>query len=239
MEKIETNDFKKNCEINENLLKDKEYEFNIGYGEASGSIKIKNSNNRVFATIGDIMVDSLSYFRWKNAVKFLDKYNIKKQKRKLDGKETPLPPKFIIEILNNAFQEDDEELQNKWNDLLINWQDLEKNCDKKYMYIELLKNLGLNEIRLLKLLNSEPSFEEEKRNPNYYYDGIKIKRVMNLSDEEYELMILNLYRLKICDSLKSSGNSIMLGELPVLADAGIEKFRITIIGYNLIKGLED
>ena len=39
--------------------KDKEYELSFGYGEANGSIKLKNSNNRVLAKIGDILVDSL------------------------------------------------------------------------------------------------------------------------------------------------------------------------------------
>lgn len=76
-------------------------------------------------------------------------------------------------------------------------------------------------------------------NPDYYYDMELVKQEMKLTQEEYELMILNLYRLKICDSLKSSGNAIKLGDLSVLADAGITKFRLTIIGYNLIKSCEE
>ena len=52
-------------------------------------------------------------------------------------------------------------------------------------------------------------------------------------------MILNLYRLKICDSFKSHGNAIMVGNIPVLVDAGTEKIRLIIIGYNLIKNIED
>ena len=219
--------------------KDKEYELNFGYGDAKGSIKLKNSNNRVLAKIGEIMVDSLSYFRWNNAVKFLDKYNAKKEKRKLNGKETPLPPKFIIEILNNAFQEDDEKLQDNWNNILINWQDLEKNCDKKYMYLEILKNLGLNEIRLLKLISSDPEFELIWKNPNSYYDGEKIRKVLHLNSEEYELMVLNLFRLKVCDSLKSDANAILVGDIPIKGDAGIEKIKLTIIGYNLISSLHE
>lgn len=219
--------------------KDKEYELSLSYGDAKVALKLKNSNNRVVATIGDIIVDSLSYFRWNNAVKFLDKYNKKKEERKIVGKETPLPPKFIIEILDNAFQEDEELIQDEWNNLLINWQDLEKKCDKKYMYIEILKNLGLNEIKLLKLIANDPNFEKVLGNENYYYDSVKVKEVLNLSEEEYEIMILNLYRLKVCDSLKSSGNAISVGDLPVLADAGMKKFRITIIGYNLIKSINE
>ena len=219
--------------------KDKEYELSFGYGEANGSIKLKNSNNRVLAKIGDTLIDSLSYFRWNNAVKFLDKYNAKKEKRRIDGKETPLPPKFLIEILNNAFQEDDDLLQDNWNNILINWQDLEKNCDKKYMYLEILKNLGPNEIRFLRLISNDPNFINIWKNPNCYYDGQLIKKALQLNDDDYELMVLNLFRLKVCDSLKSSGNVITVGDIPVRADAGIDKIKLTIIGYNLICSLQE
>lgn len=158
---------------------------------------------------------------------------------KEQGKETPLPPKFLIEILDNAFQEDDDIIQDEWNNVLINWQDPEKNCDKKFLYLELLKKLGKNEIILLKIISKDADLEMGLKNPNYYYDAEKVKGLMKLSQEEYELMILNLYRLKICDSLKAGGTAIMLGNLPILADAGIDKFRLTIIGYNLIKSCEE
>lgn len=219
--------------------KDKEYELSFGCGETNGSIRIKNSNNRVLAKIGDILVDSLSYFRWNNAVKFLDKYNAKKEQRKIAGKETPLPPRFIIEILDNAFQEDDEILQDNWNNILVNWQDLEKNCDKKYMYLDILKNLGLNEIKFLKLISNDPEFNSSWDDSHRYYDGLKIKAALNLDDKEYELMVLNLFRLKVCDSLKSDGNAIVVGDIPVRGDAGIDKIQLTIIGYNLISNIQE
>lgn len=129
-----------------------------------------NSNNRVLTKIGDILIDSLSYFRWNNAVKFLDKYNAKKEKRKINGKETLLILKFIIEILNNAFQEDNEGLQDNWNNVLINWQDLEKNRDKKYMYLEILKKLGSNEIKFLKLITKEIIYKD-------FFNKIYSKRI--------------------------------------------------------------
>ncbi len=218
--------------------KDKEIEFSLSGGPINTNLKLKNQNNRVLAKIGDIIVDKLSYYRWNNAVKFLDKYNRKKEERGLLGKETPLPPKIIFEILDNAFQEDDDIIQDEWNNILINWQDPEKKCDIKFLYIELLKNLGKNEIILLKKIANDPNLFDSMKKKDYYYDGDKVKKIMNLSDEEYELMILNLYRLKICDSLKSSGNLITVGDLPVLADAGINKFQLTTIGYNLIKSCE-
>ena len=217
--------------------KDKEIELKLD--QNGFDMKLKNNNNRVLAKIGDCIVDALSYFRWNNAVKFSDKYIEKKKKRNLEGKETPLPPKFLIEILENAFNEDNENIQDEWNNLLLNWQDPDKNCDKKFMYIDLLKNLDVNEIKLLKLIKKDANYESTLRNPNGYYDGNKIKQVLGINNEEYELMMLNLFRLKICDSLKASGNAIMIGELPVMADGGIYKFRITLLGDNLIRNCEE
>ena len=217
--------------------KDKEIELKLD--QNGFDMKLKNNNNRVLAKIGDCIVDALSYFRWNNAVKFSDKYIEKKKKRNLEGKETPLPPKFLIEILENAFNEDNENIQDEWNNLLLNWQDPDKNCDKKFMYIDLLKNLDVNEIKLLKLIKKDANYESTLRNPNGYYDGNKVKQVLGLNNEEYELMMLNLFRLKICDSLKASGNAIMIGELPVMADGGIYKFRITLLGDNLIRNCEE
>ena len=109
--------------------KDKIYELEIKGENIGGKLKIQNSNNRVLAKIGDVILDKLNYYRWHNAVKFLDKYERKKYERKLIGKETPLPPKFLFEILDNAFIEDDDNMQELWANLLVNWQDAEKRFD--------------------------------------------------------------------------------------------------------------
>lgn len=217
----------------------KDEELEIKVEQTGASLKIKNHNNRVLAQIGDCVIDALSYFRWNNAIKFLDKYTEKKKIRNLDGKETPLPPKFLIEILNNAFQEDEEIIQEEWNNLLLNWQDPDKNCDKKYMYIDLLKNLNRNEIKLLKRMSKDSNFEIMLSNKNSYYDRKVIQNTLNLTDEDYEVMILNLYRLKICDTLKSGEGIMTVGNLSVHADGVIDKLRLTRLGYNLIKSCEE
>ena len=220
-------------------MEDKDKQIELKLDQTGFNMKLKNHNNRVLAKMGDCVVDALSYFRWSNAVKFSDKYIEKKKKRNLEGKETPLPPKFLIEILENAFNEDNQKIQDEWNNLLLNWQDPDKNCDKKYMYIDLLKNLDVNEIKLLKIISKDRNFEIVLSNKNAYYDKDIIQRLLNLSNEEYEVIMLNLFRLGICESLKSTGNVIAIGDLQVKADAGIDKIRITRLGYNLIKNCEE
>lgn len=220
-------------------MEEKDKEIELKLDQTGFNIKLKNYNNRVLAKVGDCVVDALSYFRWNNAVKFSDKYIEKKKQRNLEGKETPLPPKFLIEILENAFNEDNQKIQDEWNNLLLNWQDPDKNCDKKYMYIDLLKNLDVNEIKLLKIISKDRNFEMILTNKNGYYDKNTIQQILNLSDEEYEIVMLNLFRLGICESLKSTGNVMNIGELQVKADAGIDKIRVTRLGYNLIKNCEE
>lgn len=220
-------------------MEEKDKEIELKLDQTGFNMKLKNYNNRVLAKVGDCVVDALSYFRWNNAVKFLDKYVEKKKQRNLEGKETPLPPKFLIEILENAFNEDNQNMQDEWNNLLLNWQDPDKNCDKKYMYIDLLKNLDVNEIKLLKIISKDRNFEMILTNKNGYYDKNEIQQILNLSDEEYEIVMLNLFRLGICESLKSTGNVMSIGELQVKADAGIDKIRVTRLGYNLIRNCEE
>ena len=50
--------------------KDKIYEMTLSGNGIEGKIKLQNSNNRVIAKIGDILIDKLSYFKWNNSVKF-------------------------------------------------------------------------------------------------------------------------------------------------------------------------
>jgi len=116
---------------------DKIYEIEINSCGIGGKLRIQNSNNRVLAKIGDVLLDKLNYYRWNNAVKFFDKYEQKKTKRSSIGKETPLPPKFLFEILGNAFMEEEDEVQDLWANLLSNWQFAENRTDIAMVFIEI------------------------------------------------------------------------------------------------------
>lgn len=64
--------------------------------------------------------------------------------------------------------------------------------------------------------------------------GNAIKHVLGLSEDEYGLAMLNLFRLKCCEEFKGSANAASIGWITLRADGEIEKFRITLLGYNLI-----
>jgi len=219
----------------EDNQKDKIYELEVSGNGMSGKIRLQNIHSRVLATIGDIALDTLSYFRWSNAVRFLDRYEEKKRKRNIIGKETPIAPKFLIEILENAFIEDDQNLQEIWSNLLINWQDDTKRFDKKMMYIEIVKNLSPIEIKILESIYRMEDYETFIKEPSSYFIGECLENILGLTKEEYELAMLNLFRLKCCEGFHPPKVVATVGDIPIVADGGIYKFRLTIIGINLIR----
>lgn len=214
--------------------KEKLYEIEMYNGVMGGKIKLQNIDNRVMAKIGDIILDALNYYKWNNAVKFLDKYSETKAKRSVNGKETPLPPKFILEILENAFIEEDEEIQELWANLLINLQYAKKRSDIKMMFIEILRNLSKNEIQILSLINSDIIGDKIRWNKDTFIKGKCIRGHLNLSEEEYELAMLNLFRLYCCEGFHRDIPEMLIDEIPVHENGGIEKFRVTSLGYKLL-----
>ena len=90
------------------------------------------------------------------------------------------------------------------------------------------------EVKILDLIGTGDEGTTIRKNKEMYVDGNALKSILNISDEEYELSMLNLFRLKCCTGFQSSEQAASIGGIPLRADGGIEKFRVTILGYNLI-----
>ena len=65
----------------EDNQKDKIVELSIS--KEGFKIKLQNTKEGAIAKIGETIVDSLSFFRWNRAVRMYDKYNEKKNARKI------------------------------------------------------------------------------------------------------------------------------------------------------------
>ncbi|MBS6610772.1 MULTISPECIES: hypothetical protein [Peptoniphilus] len=53
-----------------------------------------------------------------------------------------------------------------------------------------------------------------------------------MSKEEYELAMLNLFTLYYCEGFYQETSAMYFGNIPIQANGGIEKFRITALGCN-------
>lgn len=71
--------------------------------------------------VGLLISDNIKYFRFKNQVRILLKTKDYVEKKNIKIKEIPI--KILVPLLENASLEDNDSLQNKWANLLVNMID--------------------------------------------------------------------------------------------------------------------
>lgn len=211
-----------------------EFDFGLKVGGFEGSLVFKNYNNRVIASLGDILIDKLNYCRWNNALKFFDKYTVLKNERLKNNLETPLPPKYLFEILENAFLEDDSSIQELWAKLLVNWQDSSRRSDMRPAYIDVLKSISPTEAKILKLISN--NIDDLKiTNINIGISKADIIEALDLQEDEYTLSMLNLFRCMCLESVKEPFLAIRVAnQNPVFKDHGLELVKPTALGIGLM-----
>lgn len=215
-------------------IKNKEINLGLKVSGFEGSLVFKNYNSRVIATLGDILIDKLNFCRWNNALRFLDKYNEIKNTRTANNQDTPLPPKYLFEILENAFLEDDISIQELWAKLPVNWQDSSRRSDMRPVYIDILKSLSPAEAKILKVIsNNIEDFQITEI--NFSVSKTQILEEVNLKDEEYTLSMLNLFRCMCVESEKKPFLNLTIAQQnPVFKDYGLELVKPTVLGIKLM-----
>lgn len=107
-------------------------------------------------TLGYIS-DKLQYFRYNRQLRIAEEINKKVKGRQLE----PLPPKFLVPVIENASLEDEDELQDLWINLLDSWTDGKRKDSRRLTYVDILKNLSARDVYFLKSI-----YEEAQKNPN-------------------------------------------------------------------------
>ncbi|NYT66495.1 DUF4393 domain-containing protein [Alcaligenaceae bacterium] len=96
--------------------------------------------------LGLLVRDQMSYWRFSNQVKILNKAKYICEKNKISVKA--IPPKLLCPYLENASLEDDDELQDKWAVLLVNMADSQQNIQNQ-VFPYILSQLSKEEFNLL------------------------------------------------------------------------------------------
>lgn len=89
--------------------------------------------------------DKIQFFRYSRQLRVAEQYNEKSTGQTY----APLPPKFLIPIIENASLEEDDNLQDLWINLLVNWTNKEKIESRKMTYVDILKNLSSCDMYIL------------------------------------------------------------------------------------------
>lgn len=106
--------------------------------------------------LGLLVRDQISYWRFSNQVRILNKAKEICERNEVSVKA--IPPKLLCPYLENASLEDDDDLQNKWAILLVNMADSRQNI-QSHVFPYILSQLSKEEFNLLELV----LIEKERR----------------------------------------------------------------------------
>jgi hypothetical protein len=107
--------------------------------------------------------------------------------------------------------EEDEEMRDKWSAMLAHAADTSSDVQIRPSYPEILKQLSALEVKLLdKFYDSIKEKPKEEQENN----GIlkeKVFKVFDISSNEYDVLVENLFRLGLCQTPSSKGG-VTIGE---------------------------
>ena len=105
--------------------------------------------------LGLLLRDQISLWRFNNQIRILNKAKLICEKNDISVKA--IPPKLLCPYLDNAALEDDDELQDKWANLLVNMVDSQQNI-QNHVFPYILSQLSKDEFNLL-----DTALTEKKR----------------------------------------------------------------------------
>lgn len=107
--------------------------------------------------VGLLISDNIKYLRFKSQVRILLKAKDYVEKKKINLKEIPI--KILVPLLENASLEENEKLQDKWSNMLVNMVNSDKNFQNQ-IFPYILNQISIEEFDSLKeILQKELEFE--------------------------------------------------------------------------------
>ena len=148
--------------------------------------------------LGELLADQVRFFRYKNQVRILSKARELLEREKVDPQRVSL--KILVPILEAGSIEENEDMINRWAALLATAANPGSSISVKPSFPEILKELSPKDALILdkiyEMVISIPIPREEWSRRGAV--GISIKVACGLSDQEFEIAIDNLYRLRLC-----------------------------------------
>ena len=126
--------------------------------------------------VGLLISDNIKFLRFKNQVKILLKAKAYVEKNNISLKEIPI--KILVPLLEKASLEEDEKLQDKWSNMLVNMVDSENNFQNQ-IFPHILSQLSIEEYDALKnVLQKETELSEKQE---------MLAKMRVLNDDKYIL----------------------------------------------------
>ena len=176
-----------------------------------------------------ILSDQVKLWRWTNQINIIKKAQRKIEESGLEKKQIPL--KVLVPIIENSSLEQDENMQEKWANMLANAAT--GNVEISPNYAAILNELSPIEVSILEKIYSEVNKEADyAKRREFQFDASKLQSMLSISAEKMDLIIENLFRLNVLQS--PAGKGAMLGNFP-FALRTTKVFEFTTLGYEFVK----
>lgn len=173
-----------------------------------------------------IIEDKVSFYRYEIQCKLAEKYNKKYGNQPMQ----PIPPKFLIPILENASMEDDDSLQDLWINLLGSWTNEDYKEERRLAFVDIIKALTPTDALILKMFYNQ-SMVDNRNEVITILPVIEKKKILSrlVEKNDYNINIDNLMRLQCLKYSLSWGG--LEGEHISITHLGI-KFVEACMGDN-------
>lgn len=184
------------------------------------------------------LIETVGYpvktWKYKNLLKHFDKVRAIHDKRGLEGKPTPLPPRYAIQLIENVSREDNETIQNMWAALTANATDPSKQININKILIDVLSKLEPLDTDILNQfweLNFKAFMRHGKPAIMIKFLIEDLSKKINASKTDIELSLQNLNRLGCIDIPKESSEDMPPAEYSIIE----APFNLTLIGHSLME----
>jgi hypothetical protein len=188
--------------------------------------------------LGGVVNDWTKYFRYKNLLKIQDKVFDLHAKRKFEGKTIPIPPRYAIPLIQNASQEDDDDIQSLWAGLVANATDPNKRLNINKIYIEILSSLEPIDVQIM-IYFSKQGWHLIPEVPG---GGITVERLssdLNLIENDIVISLQNLHRLGcLIADFEPTWHDVGKSSFGLLVKNKKATFRPSPLGFSLLEACE-
>lgn len=192
----------------------------------------------VLVELGGALQDWAKYFRYKNLLKIRDRVEEIHATRQLEGMVTPIPPRYAIQLIQRASEEDDPTIQELWAALIANATDPSKHLDLNKVLLDVLASIEPLDVAILRFLSSQGWLVHR----NVSGGGVNVAGLgqqFGAGEQQIQLSLLNLSRLGLVgDEFLSTYQDIDTTSFGLRVTRPGTTFRPSPLGFALLKACE-
>jgi len=180
---------------------------------------------------GLMIQDNVRLWRVKNQIRILNKAQEYCAKKGINPKQIPI--KTLVPLLEYGSLEENPKIQEKWASLLAHASESPSNNNIISSYAQILNQLSSKEVVILDRLFLEYLFAPQEKRAGLTFGTQKVCSILQLSEEEFKIILGNLTRLHILQSPASHGG-VKIGSYPIVMRTD-EAFQFTALGCDFIR----